>query len=123
MKVIILAGGFGTQLGEYTDLTPKPMIMIGGKPILWHIMKSFSSFGYKEFILALGYKADVIKQYFLSYRDLCSDFTVDLGTGQLEALEADGIDWNVTLVDTGRDSMTGGRVKRLERYVRNEPFF
>jgi len=122
MKVVILAGGLGTRLSEYTDVIPKPMIMIGGKPILWHIMRSFAHFGHKDFVLALGYKAEVIKDYFLNYRNLSSDFSVDLDTGQVDSLEVDGIDWNVTLVNTGLESMTGGRVKRLKKYIGEAPF-
>ena len=122
MKVMILAGGFGTRLSEYTDSIPKPMIRIGGRPILWHIMNTFSSFGHKDFYIALGYKAELIKEYFLHYRSLNSDFTVDLSTGIVDAHKGDQVDWNVTLVHTGLRSMTGGRVKRLQSYIDNEPF-
>ena len=122
MKVILLAGGFGTRLGEYTDLIPKPMVAVGGKPIIWHIMKTYAHFGHKDFYLALGYKSEVIKDYFLNYRSLNSDFTVDLGTGDVVAHELDALDWKVTLVDTGNSSMTGGRVKRMKNLVGNETF-
>jgi len=122
MKVVILAGGFGTRLSEYTDAIPKPMVTIGGSPIIWHIMKSFASFGYTNFNLALGYKAEVIKEYFLRYRNLNADFTVDLSNGEIQPHQTDEIDWKVTLVQTGLDSMTGGRVKRMQPYIGNEPF-
>ena len=120
MKVIILAGGFGTRLSEYTDIVPKPMLSIGGKPILWHIMNRYAKFEHKDFFLALGYKAEVIKEYFLNYRALNADFTVDLSNGGVVPHQNDNIDWRVTLVDTGVDSMTGGRVRRMRDYVGNE---
>lgn len=121
MKVIILAGGFGTRLSEYTETIPKPMVTIGGYPILWHIMSTYAFFGHKDFYLALGYKASVIKEYFLNYRSLNSDFTVDLASGSIKSYQSDNTDWLVTLVDTGLDSMTGGRVKRLKSFVGKEP--
>ncbi|HEC15239.1 MAG TPA: glucose-1-phosphate cytidylyltransferase [Sedimenticola sp.] len=117
MKTIILAGGFGTRLAEYTDLVPKPMVTIGGRPILWHIMRRYAAFGHKDFVVALGYKAEVVKEYFLNYRALSSDFSVDLGTGAVMPLQASAVDWRVTLVDTGVRSLTGGRVKRLANHV------
>jgi len=122
VKVIILAGGFGTRLSEYTEAIPKPMVTIGGYPILWHIMQSYAHFGHKDFYLALGYKAEIIKEYFLHYRSLNADFTVDLSTGAVEPHQVDDADWRVTLVDTGLDSMTGGRVKRLRLFIGDEPF-
>lgn len=120
MKVILLAGGFGTRLSEYTDLIPKPMVTIGGRPILWHIMKTYAAFGHKDFYVALGYKADVVKEYFLNYRALNSDFTVDLGSGTVTPHQADTVDWRVTLVDTGANSMTGGRVRRMKAFIGGE---
>ena len=120
MKTIILAGGFGTRLSEYTESVPKPMVPIGGKPILWHIMKTYAHFGHKDFYVALGYKAEVIKQYFLHYRTLNADFTVDLGTGVVNSHQLDEVDWKVTLVNTGQHSMTGGRVKRMKPFIGNE---
>ena len=120
MKVIILAGGFGTRLSEYTETLPKPMVSIGGKPILWHIMKSFAHFGHKEFYVALGYKAETLKEYFLHYRTLNEDFTVDLKTGNVTSHHLNEVDWKVTLVDTGLHSMTGGRVRRMKPYIGNE---
>jgi glucose-1-phosphate cytidylyltransferase len=122
MKVVILAGGFGTRLSEYTESIPKPMVTVGGKPILWHIMNTYAKFGHKDFYIALGYKAEVIKEYFLNYRTLNSDFTVDLSSGNVVAHQQDAVDWRVTLVDTGLNSMTGGRVKRMQDFIGNEPF-
>lgn len=122
MKVIILAGGFGTRISEFTGLIPKPMIPIGGKPILWHIMKSYANFGHKDFYIALGYKSEVVKEYFYNYRALNSDFTVDLASGQIKSHENDKVDWKVTLVDTGEKTMTGGRVKRLKDFIGEDTF-
>ena len=122
MKVIILAGGLGTRLSEYTGSIPKPMVTIGGKPIIWHIMRTYSKFKHDNFFIALGYKGEVIKEYFLNYRTLNSDFTVDLIDGSIETYKQDAVDWKVTLVDTGFKSMTGGRVKRMQDFVGNERF-
>ena len=122
MKVIILAGGFGTRLSEYTETIPKPMVTIGGRPILWHIMKTYAHFGHKDFYLALGYKAEVIKKYFINYHSLNSDFAVDLSSGIVEPLQVVDTDWKVTLVDTGLKTMTGGRIKRLQQFIGNQPF-
>ena len=120
MKVILLAGGFGTRLAEYTNIIPKPMVPIGGKPILWHIMKTYAHFGHKDFYVALGYKAEIIKEYFLNYRSLNADFSIDLATGVILPHQVDPVDWSVTLVDTGEKSMTGGRVKRMQKFIGNE---
>jgi len=122
MKVVILAGGFGSRLSEYTESIPKPMVSVGGKPILWHIMNTFAKFDHKDFYVALGYKASVIKEYFLNYRELNSDFTVNLSNGDIISHRQDSVDWQVTLVDTGLHSMTGGRVKRMRDFIGNEPF-
>ena len=122
MKVIILAGGLGTRLSEYTDIMPKPMLPIGGKPIVWHIMQTYAKFGHKDFYLALGYKAEVIKDYFLNYRALNADFTIDLATGEFTSRQVDYIDWKVTLVNTGESTMTGGRIKRMKEFIGNETF-
>ena len=122
MKVVILAGGFGTRLSEYTESIPKPMVTIGDKPILWHVMNIYASCGYKDFYLALGYKSELIKEYFLNYNSLNSDFTVNLLTGDVNSYQTDKIDWNVTLVNTGVKTMTGGRVKRLQSFLGNETF-
>ena len=122
MKVIILAGGFGTRLSEYTESIPKPMVPIGGKPILWHIMQRYAHYGHNDFYIALGYKAEIIKEYFLNINATSSDFSLDLSTGQIKAHSVNGLDWKVTLVDTGQDSMTGGRVKRMQSFIGEEPF-
>ena len=122
MKVIILAGGFGTRLSEYTESIPKPMVTVGGKPIIWHIMNTYAKFEHKDFYVALGYKAEAIKEYFLNYRTLNSDFTVDLSNGGIVAHQQDIVDWKVTLVDTGLNSMTGGRVRRMQDFIGDETF-
>ena len=122
MKVVILAGGFGTRLGEYTESIPKPMVTVGGRPILWHIMKTYAHFGYNDFYLALGYKAEVIKDYFLHYHSLNADFTVDLASGNIQPHQIEETDWRVTLVNTGIETMTGGRIKRLQSFIGDEPF-
>jgi glucose-1-phosphate cytidylyltransferase len=122
MKVVILAGGFGTRLSEYTESIPKPMVTIGGRPILWHIMKTYASYGHNNFYVALGYKAEVIKEYFLNYRNLNSNFTIDLSSGDINPHQRDEINWKVTLVQTGIESMTGGRLKRMQAYIGNETF-
>ena len=122
MKVVILAGGFGTRLSEYTDTIPKPMVTVGGRPIIWHIMNTYAKYGHTDFYLALGYKAELVKEYFLQYRSLNSDFTVDLSNGSVISHQSENTDWKVTLVDTGLESMTGGRVKRIQSFIGNEPF-
>ena len=122
MKTIILAGGFGTRLSEYTKLIPKPMVEIGGKPIIWHIMNHYARFGYKDFVVALGYKGEVIKNYFLQYYAQNNDFTIDLSNGAVSYINEHTRDWRVTLVDTGAGSMTGGRVLRLKDTIGNEDF-
>lgn len=120
MKVILLAGGFGTRLAEYTASIPKPMVTIGGRPIIWHIMQTFSQYGHKDFYVALGYKAELIKEYFLNYRVLNSDFSINLESGDIHPHQVDPVDWRVTLVNTGNDSMTGGRVKRMQSFIGNQ---
>ena len=114
MKVILLAGGFGTRLAEFTDLIPKPMVTIGKKPIIWHIMRTYANFGHKDFFIALGYKAEIIKEYFINYHKLNADFTVDLYSGKVKSHHFEPLDWKVTLVNTGDNTMTGGRVKRMK---------
>ncbi|MEQ8352769.1 MAG: glucose-1-phosphate cytidylyltransferase [Leptospiraceae bacterium] len=122
MKVVILAGGFGTRLSEYTETIPKPMVPIGGRPIVWHIMQRYANYGHKDFYLALGYKSEVFKDYFLNYRNLNSDFTIDLKTGAIEHHQFEATDWKVTMVNTGNASMTGGRVKRMRPFIGEETF-
>lgn len=118
MKAVILAGGYGSRLGEVTNIIPKPMVEIGGKPILWHIMKTYSHYGINEFIICLGYKAHVIKDYFLHYEYRNEDFTVDLSNRNIEFHhQQEEYNWKVTLVDTGLDTLKGGRLKRIEKYL------
>jgi glucose-1-phosphate cytidylyltransferase len=123
MKAIILAGGFGTRLSEETESLPKPMIEIGGKPLLWHLMSHFSAQGFHEFVVALGYRGEVIKRYFLQYPQLQADLSINLGTGSVSTLDANQEDWLVDLVETGSGTMTGGRLKRLIGYVDETIFF
>jgi glucose-1-phosphate cytidylyltransferase len=122
MKVVILAGGLGSRLSEETDLRPKPMVEIGGKPILWHIMKIYASHGFNEFVVCLGYKGFYIKEYFANYFLHQTDVTIDLGSNQMEYHKSDSENWKISLIDTGKDSMTGGRIKRIQPYIGNEPF-
>jgi len=122
MKVVILAGGFGTRLNEETHLKPKPMVEIGSKPILWHIMKIYSSYGFNEFIICLGYKGYIIKEYFANYFLYMSDVTIDLRDNKIEVYNAKAEPWQVTLVDTGLHTQTGGRIKRIQPYVGKETF-
>lgn len=124
MKVVLLCGGLGTRISEESHLKPKPMIEIGGRPIVWHIMKLFSHYGFNDFILCLGYKGYVVKEYFANYVLHNADLTVDLAKGSVEYHATNHEPWRVTLVDTGADSMTGGRLKRVAQYLDpNEPFF
>jgi glucose-1-phosphate cytidylyltransferase len=122
VKTIILAGGYGTRLQEATADKPKPMVEIGGVPILWHIMRIYSSYGFKEFLLALGYKSEVIKMHFLNYHYLRASFSVDLRSGQLTTHDARQEDWKVHLMDTGVGTQTGGRIKRLADWVKDGTF-
>lgn len=123
MKVIILAGGLGSRLSEETSLRPKPMVEVGGKPILWHIMNTYSAHGMDEFIVALGYKQEVVKEYFLNFYALNNDISVDLASGETVIHNGKQPQWKIHLVDTGLNTMTGGRVKRLQKWLnRNEPF-
>lgn len=124
MKVVILCGGQGTRLREETEFRPKPLVEVGGRPILWHIMKIYAHYGFRDFILALGYKGQMIKEYFLNYEAMNNDFTIELGNGGRityhGAHEEQGL--SVTLADTGLETMTGGRIKRLRKYVEDETF-
>ena len=123
MKVILLCGGYGTRLGEETQLKPKPMVEIGGKPILWHIMKIFEKHNMQNFHLALGYKANFIKDYFLKYNSLNNDFSVNLKSGKIEFNDIIEENWNINLTDTGLNTMTGGRLLRLKESLKNEETF
>ncbi len=122
MNVVILAGGVGTRLAEETEIKPKPMLEIGGRPILWHIMKHYAHYGFKEFFIALGYKGEVIKRYFWDYYNLSGSMTIDLTHGKVEMHNKEHEDWVVHLMETGQDTYTGGRVKRLESWLRNGTF-
>ena len=122
MKVVILAGGLGTRLSEETEIKPKPLVEIGDEPIIWHIMKIYSAYGFNEFFVALGYKGDLIKRYFLDYYSLRRDITLDLANGAAKPQEAEHEDWKVHLIETGKDSMTGGRLKRLKEHLGDETF-
>ena len=122
MKVVILAGGMGTRLSEETDLKPKPMVEIGEKPMLWHIMKLYSHYGFNEFIICLGYKGYLIKEYFTNYFLHQADVTIDMKTNKMEIHHQKAEPWKVTLVDTGLNTMTGGRIKKVEKYIGNKPF-
>jgi glucose-1-phosphate cytidylyltransferase len=122
MKVVILAGGLGTRLSEETVLKPKPMVEIGGKPILWHIMKIYSSYGFNDFVICLGYKGYVIKEYFANYFLHQSNVTFDVKNNTMQIHDSQAEPWKVTLVDTGINTMTGGRIKRIKNYIDNQPF-
>ena len=122
MKVLILAGGLGSRLSEETTIKPKPMVEIGGKPILWHIMKIYSTCGYNDFVILCGYKGYMIKEYFANYYNHMSDMTIDMTTNSITHLKNHAEPWKVTLVDTGLNTMTGGRIKRVQNYIGNEPF-
>jgi len=122
MKVGILAGGLGTRLSEETVVKPKPMVEIGGKPLLWHIMRSFADYGFTEFVVALGYKGEIIKDYFINYRKRTCNLTVRLSTGDLMVHNGHSEDWTILLLDTGVKTQTGGRVKRISQYIGREPF-
>jgi len=122
MKTVILAGGLGTRLSEETEIRPKPMVEIGGQPILWHIMRHYAHYGFKEFYIALGYRADIIKRFFIDYHNLNGNLSINLGSGQVDMHERDCEDWIVHLRNTGQNTNTGGRVKRLEPFLKNGTF-
>ena len=122
MKVVILAGGLGTRLSEETGIKPKPMVEIGGMPILWHIMKIYSNYGFNDFIVCLGYKGYLIKEFFANYFLHKSDVTIDLSENSVKVIDTKVEPWKITLVDTGAETMTGGRIKRIQKYTDNEPF-
>ena len=123
MKAVILAGGLGTRISEETTLKPKPMVEIGGMPVLWHIMKNYSTYGVNDFVICCGYKGYVIKEYFANYFLHRSDITFDMKTNNMEVHQEYAEPWKVTLVDTGESSMTGGRLKRVYPHIKNEDFF
>jgi glucose-1-phosphate cytidylyltransferase len=123
MRVVILAGGFGTRLSEETDLKPKPMVEIGGKPILWHIMNIYAKFGFNEFIIALGYKGEYIKEYFLNFYNFNNNISIDMKTGKTTIHNGNCTDWKVHLVDTGLHTQTGGRLKRLKDWLAEDETF
>ena len=122
MKVVILAGGLGTRLSEETSVKPKPMVEIGGKPILWHIMKMYSHYGFNDFVICLGYKGYLIKEYFANYYLHQTDVTIDLCNNSIETLSSKVEPWKITLIDTGVNTMTGGRIKRIEKYIDTDTF-
>ena len=122
MKVVILAGGYGTRISEESTIRPKPMVEIGGRPILWHIMKIYGSQGLTDFVICCGYKGAMIREYFLNYQLHVSDITMDLASGDIEVLENKSEPWKVTLVDTGLDTMTGGRLRRIKQHVQGGTF-
>ena len=122
MKVVILAGGLGTRLSEETRFIPKPMVEIGGKPILWHIMKLYSYYGFNDFIILSGYKSHIIKEYFVNYYQRYSDITVDMQNNSVEIHKMQTEPWKVTILYTGQNTMTGGRIKKAQQYIGNERF-
>jgi glucose-1-phosphate cytidylyltransferase len=122
MKVAILAGGFGTRLAEETEIKPKPMVEVGNRPILWHILKLYASHGFNDFFVALGYKGDAIKRYFLDYHTLNGNVSIDFASGKTEFSETETENWKLNLIETGANSMTGGRIKRLEAFLKDETF-
>ena len=123
MKLVILAGGYGTRINEENSLIPKPLIEIGNKPIIWHIMKIYSSYGIKEFIICCGYKGNMIKDYFINYGYLNSDLEINLSENSVKILNNQKEDWKITLVDTGVETLTGGRIKRIYKYIKDDNFF
>lgn len=122
MKAVILAGGLGTRIAEESDTKPKPMVEIGGNPLIWHVMKTYAHHGIKDFVICLGYKGYVIKEFFFNYYRHMSNMTIDLKTGEHRILNSNAEDWRITLVDTGPETMTGGRLKRIASYLGNETF-
>jgi glucose-1-phosphate cytidylyltransferase len=122
MKVVILAGGYGTRISEESNIRPKPMVEIGGRPILWHIMKTYGHHGLTDFVVCCGYKGEMIREYFIHYKQHVSDIRMNLATGEIEVLDNKSEPWTVTLVDTGLDTMTGGRLKRIKEHVRDGTF-
>jgi glucose-1-phosphate cytidylyltransferase len=122
MKVVILAGGLGTRLAEETEVKPKPMVEIGGYPILWHIIKIYAHYGFNEFFIALGYKGEIIKRFFYYYQSLSGNLSINFADGRMDVRDRDCEDWKVHLIDTGQNSLTGGRIRRLKDYLKDETF-
>ena len=122
MKVVILAGGYGTRMSEITSVIPKPLVEVSGKPLLWYIMKSYANYGFNDFLIACGYKSEKIKEYFLNLQHTYNSFNVDLSNGRTEILKGKKLDWKVSLIDTGLNTMTGGRIKRLAEYIDGDTF-
>jgi glucose-1-phosphate cytidylyltransferase len=122
MKAVIFAGGLGTRISEESDLRPKPMVEIGGKPILWHIMKMYSNHGINDFVICLGYKGYMIKEYFFNYYRHTSDFRINLASGDYEVLSTDTENWSITFIETGLETQTGGRLKRVQQHIKDETF-
>ena len=122
MKVVILAGGLGTRLAEETEVKPKPMVEIGGYPILWHILKIYAHYGFNEFFIALGYKGEIIKRFFYDYQSLSGNLSINFADGKMDVRDRDCEDWKVHLIDTGQNSMTGGRIRRLKDFLKDETF-
>ena len=123
MKTVILCGGRGTRLREHTEFIPKPLVRVGGMPILWHIMKIYSHYGFNDFVLCLGYKGDMIKDFFLNYEQKSSDFTLNLKRKQITIHNSNVEDWNIIFAETGLNTLTGSRIKRIEKYVNEDNFF
>ena len=123
MKAVILAGGYGTRLSEETDIKPKPMLEIGNKPILWHILKIYSYYGINDFIICCGYKSYVIKEYFANYFLHTSDVTIDVLSNKIDIHKQDTEPWKITLIDTGEHTLTGGRIKKIRKFVENDDYF
>lgn len=122
MKVVLFAGGYGTRLSEETTIRPKPLVEVGGKPIMWHIMQMYAHYGLKDFVVLGGYKVEMIRDYFLQFWARNTDYTIDMRTGKVDWLEAQGPDWRVTVLDTGIETMTAGRLKRAQRHLEDGPF-
>ncbi len=122
MKVVILAGGLGTRLAEETEIKPKPMVEIGGYPILWHILKIYAHYGFNDFFIALGYKGEIIKRFFYDYQSLSGNLSINFADGKIDVRDRDCEDWKVHLIDTGQNSMTGGRIRRLRDHLKDETF-
>tara|TARA_Y100001980_G_C14530054_1_gene305913 strand:- start:370 stop:1140 length:771 start_codon:yes stop_codon:yes gene_type:complete len=120
MKVIILAGGWGTRMGALSEFTPKPMVTVGSQPIIWHIMNIYASYGFKDFIIATGVKGNSIKNYFLNFKEMTNDFTIDSGSNKIIYHDNNNVDWNITIADTGINTLKGGRIKRIEKYIDDE---